>query len=261
MLFVIIGEVKNTVKEQVGGKFIMKKPFFAILTIFSILLLASCGSAQIGSLQSDKSSIKIQNEKALDVSIRLGAGDLTISGSTEKAAEVDFSYNVEELKPVIDYAIVEGKGQLSIIQSNMNKPMGNIEGLEYQGNVVLNKSLPVTLYVKTGAGENLLDLRTVQLQNAEIYTGVGQTTINLAGDYKNGFDASIESGIGNTEIIVPKNVGVKILIENGMGKVEAEGLKSVEKDIYVNESYDKAKIKTNLKIKMGVGDLIIKVEE
>lgn len=239
----------------------MKKPFFGILTILSILLLASCGGAKIGNLQSEKSGITIQNEKALDVSIRLGAGDLTLSGDTDKAAEVDFSYNVEELKPVIDYAIVEGKGQLAIIQSNMNKPMGNVEGLEYKGNVVLNNKLPVTLYVKTGAGENLLDLRTVQLQNAEIYTGVGQTIINFAGVYKQGFDASIESGIGNTEIIVPKNVGVKILIENGIGKVETEGLKSVDKDIYVNESYEKAKIKTNFKIKMGVGDLKIKVEE
>lgn len=239
----------------------MKKPFFAILTFLSTLLLTSCGGAQIGNLQSEKSSINIQNENALDVSIRLGAGDLRLSGSTDKAAEVDFSYNIEDLKPVIDYRVVDGKGQLSIIQSNMNKPMGNLEGLKYKGNVILNKKLPVTLYVKTGAGENLLDLRTVQLQSAEIYTGVGQTTINFAGDYKKAFDASVESGIGNTEIIVPKNVGVKILIENGIGKVETQGLKSVEKDIYVNESYEKAKVKTNLKIKMGVGDLKIKVGE
>ncbi len=239
----------------------MKKLIFAIVIIISILLLASCGGAKIGNLQSEKSSINVQNEKALDVSVRLGAGDLNLSGNTAKAAEVDFSYNVEELKPVIDYKIVEGKGQLSITQSNMNKPMGNLEGLEYNGNVVLNNNLPVTLYVKTGAGENLLDLRVVQLQNAEIYTGVGQTTINFAGNYKKDFDASIESGIGNTEIIIPKKVGVKIFIENGIGKVETEGLKSLEKDIYVNESYEKAKVKANLKIKMGVGDLKIKVGE
>ncbi|EKN71217.1 toast rack family protein [Schinkia azotoformans] len=239
----------------------MKRAFFVMVTILSILLLVSCSGAQIGNLQSEKSSINIQNEKALDVSIRLGAGDLTLSGNTAKAAEVDFSYNVEELKPVIDYKIAEGEGQLSIIQSNMNKPMGNLEGLEYKGNVVLNNNLPIILYVKTGAGENLLDLSAVQLQNAEIYTGVGQTTINFAGDYKKDFEASIESGVGNTEIIVPKNVGVKVLIENGIGKVETEGLKSVDNDQYVNDSYEKAKIKTNIKIKMGVGDLKIKVGE
>ncbi|MEC1720957.1 toast rack family protein [Schinkia azotoformans] len=239
----------------------MKRAFFVMVTILSILLLVSCSGAQIGNLQSEKSSINIQNEKALDVSIRLGAGDLTLSGNTAKAAEVDFSYNVEELKPVIDYKIAEGEGQLSIIQSNMNKPMGNLEGLEYKGDVVLNNTLPVTLYVKTGAGKNVIDLREVQLQNAEIYSGVGETTINFAGDYKKGFDANIESGMGKTEIIVPKNIGVKILIENGIGKVETEGLKSVDNDQYVNDSYEKAKIKTNIKIKMGVGDLKIKVEE
>ncbi|HHW38167.1 MAG TPA: hypothetical protein GXX18_13180 [Bacillales bacterium] len=239
----------------------MKRSIFVILTILSTLLLASCGSVQIGNLQSEKSSINLQNEKALDVSIRLGAGDLTLSGNTTKAAEVDFSYNVEELKPVIDYNIVEGKGQLSIIQSNMNKPMGNMEGLEYKGDVVLNNNLPVTLYVKTGAGVNILDLREVQLQNAEIYTGVGQTTINFASDYNKGFDASIESGMGNTEIIVPKNVGVKVSMENGIGKVETEGLISLDKDNYVNESYEKANVKINFKIRMGVGDLKIKVGE
>lgn len=235
----------------------MNKLCFGIIAMISILLVAACGGVEIGEIQSEKASINMQEEKSLDVSIRLGAGDLTINGDTPKAAEADFTYNVDKLKPVVDYQVSDGVGKLSIYQSNMNKPLGNLEGLEYKGDVKLNSALPMKLYVKTGAGTNLLDLRTLRLQNAEIFSGVGQTTIDMNGVYKENFDVTIESGMGNTKIIVPNQTGIKIFVESGIGQVETKGLIPEKKDIFKNDIYDKSKVKINMKIKMGVGDLQI----
>ncbi|HHY73996.1 MAG TPA: hypothetical protein GX497_12420 [Bacillus bacterium] len=236
----------------------MKKLYLKmIMFVFIILLLASCGGIETSDIQSDKTSINIEDVKGLDVSIRLGVGDITINSSTSKAAEVDFTYNVEKLKPVVDYQISAERGQLSIQQSNMNVPLGNIEGLKYDGNILLNNTLPVNLFVKTGAGTNLLDLRMLQLEGAEIFTGMGETTINMDGDYKKAFDVTIESGMGKAKLIAPKNVGMKIFVQSGIGKVETEGLIAENKETFVNHAYEKAKVKINLTIKMGVGDLLI----
>ncbi|WP_458414129.1 toast rack family protein [Schinkia sp. CFF1] len=237
----------------------MKKRYLGVMivAVTSVLLLASCSGVKVGDLQSDHASFKLHDEKSLDVSVRLGAGDTTIDGNTSKAAEADFSYNVEKLKPVVDYQISNKKGQLSIYQSNMNVPVGKIENLKYETSISLNNTLPTKLYVKTGAGSNRIDLRPLKLTGVEIFSGVGQTTINMAGDYQKSFDANIESGMGNTKIIVPKHVGAKILVDSGVGKVETEGLIQQNKEIYVNGAFDKAKVKINIKIKMGVGDLKI----
>lgn len=226
-------------------------------SIFFTLILASCG-VEVGKMESHNTSIDLQTEKALDVSIRLGAGDLTINGETEKAAEVNFSYNIEKLKPIVDYKISEQNvGLLTISQSNMNVPIGNVKGLEYNGDVRLNNSIPLNLNVKTGAGNNTLDLHALNLQKAEVISGVGQTKINLNGDYKKGFDVIIESGVGQTEIIVPKNVGVKVTLDNGIGQIDTIGLLAEDKSTYVNHAYGKSKVTVNMKIKMGVGDVEI----
>lgn len=230
---------------------------FCITMLISIFLLASCSGVETGDIQSDKTSINIQEEKSLDVSVRLGAGDLTLQGGTSKVAEAEFTYNVEKLKPVVDYQIKDQTGQLAVNQSNMNVPVGKIEGLVYKADMLVNESLPTKLYVKTGAGTNLLNLSNLNLQGAEIYSGVGQTTINMDGDYKKGFEAKIESGVGNTKVIAPKNVGVEIFVDSGVGQVETSGLITKDKGLYVNEAFEKAKVKIKMNIKMGVGDLQI----
>lgn len=230
---------------------------FIIFSIFSTLILTACG-VEIGKTESHNTSIDLQEEKALDVSIRLGAGDLTVNGETGRAAEVDFLYNIEKLKPIVDYKISEQlTGLLTISQSNMNIPIGNVKGLEYNGNVKLNNTIPINLSIKTGAGNNSLELQTLNLQKAEIISGVGQTIINMNGDYKKDFDAIIESGVGNTEIQVPKNVGVKITLDNGIGQVDTVGLIAEDKSTYVNHAYGKSNVTVNMQIKMGVGEVKI----
>lgn len=245
-------KIKQEERENMHNKY-----YKGIVILFLVAILAACG-AKIGEMETYSTNVDFQGEKALDVSIRLGAGDLTINGETEKVADVDFSYNVEKLKPIVDYSIVEQDiGQLAISQSNMNVPIGNLKGLEYSGIIHINPTIPVNIQVKTGAGNNTLELQHLNLQKAEIISGVGQTTINMNGNYKQNFDAVIESGVGQTKIMVPENIGVKIMIDSGIGKVDTFGLLTENDSTYVNHAYGKSNITVNMRIKMGVGDVEI----
>ncbi|NSL50207.1 toast rack family protein [Calidifontibacillus erzurumensis] len=234
----------------------MKKRWMTFFVV-PFLILTACGGVQTGEVQTEKKSINVQDEKQLDVSIRFGVGDITIKGGTPAAFDVDFKYNVEKLKPIIDYNVSEKTGKLSIYQSNMNVPQGNMKGLEYLGQIILNESIPTKLYVKTGAGANVLDLRNIQLEKADIISGVGETTIDLSGNYKKPFDVNIEAGVGNVKLIVPTSIGAKIVVNSGIGEVNAYGLTAESKDIFVNDAYNKEKSNININVKVGVGNLEI----
>lgn len=75
------------------------------------------------------------------------------------------------------------------------------------------------------------------------------------------FKANIETGVGQTTIIVPSKVGVKLTTEKGIGSSNIEGLISKGQGVYVNEAYDKADVILDIKSEIGVGDITFKLDK
>lgn len=75
------------------------------------------------------------------------------------------------------------------------------------------------------------------------------------------FKANIETGVGQTTIIVPSKVGVKLTTEKGIGSSNIEGLISKGQGVYVNEAYDKADVVLDIKSEIGVGDITFKLDK
>lgn len=78
----------------------------------------------------------------------------------------------------------------------------------------------------------------------------------MSGDYKNSFDAEIETGVGDTEIILPKNVGVKIKADQGVGSIAVYDLIH-QGSYYVNDAYETSPTRMDINLDMGVGDVKI----
>src|SRR5215211_3920323 len=66
-----------------------------------------------------------------------------------------------------------------------------------------------------------------QAFKGERQLGAGKSTIDLTGDYAQGFDASIEGGVGEATVLLPSNVGVKAKAEGGLSTINAKWLKKV----------------------------------
>jgi hypothetical protein len=88
--------------------------------------------------------------------------------------------------------------------------------------------------------------------------GAGKSTVDLTGDYAQGFDASIQGGVGQVTVMLPSEVGVKTKAEGGLGKINAEGLKKVG-DSYVNDAYGESDVTLNVDIQGGVGEINLEV--
>jgi N-terminal domain of toast_rack, DUF2154 len=215
------------------------------------------GAPQVGKMQSVSKSVALENAKSARTQLKMGAGELKLTGGADQLMEAEFSYNVSDWKPKVNYDVSGDMGELIVKQ-------GSAEGARLSGdarnvwNLRLNDELPTDLVVQMGAGESDLDLDSLALTGLNLQMGAGKTTVDLTGDYAQNFDASIQGGVGEATVLLPSEVGVKAKAEGGLGKINAKGLQTVG-DSYVNDAYGESDVNLSVEVQGGVGEINLKV--
>jgi hypothetical protein len=238
---------------------------FIAATAISLLLFALTGCVRIdftavktGPEESLNKVIELDGEESLDAEIKIGVGELVLAGGTEDLFEGDFVYNIKEWEPEINYSKTDKSGRLKVAQPSFTniKPVGNAT---YKWTLSMNQDVPTDLDLEFGVGEGNIDLRGMNLSNLDMKMGVGEVELDLSGQWENSFDASIKGGIGAATIYLPKDVGVKVDFDGGIGDIEAVGLNKDGKAFY-NDAYEKSDVTIHLDIKAGIGEIKLKVK-
>src|SRR3712207_6942051 len=108
-------------------------------------------------MQRQSEAVDPENAQSAVVQLRMGAGELDVSGGADALMEANFAYNVSEWEPEGSYAVSGETGELSVEQ-------GSDEGVRVGGDarneweVRFNDEVPTDLHVEMGAGESDLDL-------------------------------------------------------------------------------------------------------
>jgi hypothetical protein len=236
--------------------------FLFALLITAAVLAGACGTQpggtqQVGKMQRESKSVDPQNAQSARANLKMGAGELNVTGGADRLMEGDFSYNVADWKPKVSYDVSGDTGELLVRQ-------GGAEGSNLGGearnewDIRLNDEVPTDLVVQVGAGESYLDLDSLALTGLNLQMGAGKTTVDLTGDYAQSFDASIEGGVGEVTVMLPSEVGVKAKAQGGLGKINAEGLERVG-DSYVNGAYGESDVSLNVDVQGGVGEINLEV--
>jgi hypothetical protein len=208
-------------------------------------------------MQNESRAVQPEDAKSVTAHLTMGAGELKVSGAADALMEADFSYNVADWKPQIDYEVSGEKGELTVKQgSGDDGRLGG--GARNEWDVRFNDEMPTDLVVKMGAGESDLDLDSLTLTGLDLEVGAGETTVDLTGDYAQDFDASIEGGVGEATVLVPSEVGVRVRAEGGLGKINAEGFRR-EGDAYVNDAYGDSDATLDVDVQGGVGQINLQV--
>jgi hypothetical protein len=179
-----------------------------------------------------------------------------VSGAADALMEADFSFNVSDWKPEVSYDVSGDTGKLSVEQGSSG------EGVRLGGDVRnewylrFNDAVPTDLVVEMGAGESDLDLDSLTLTGLDLEMGAGETTVDLTGDYAQGFDTSIEGGVGEATVLLPS--GVRVRSEGGLGKINAESF-SREGNAYVNHAYGDSEVTLDVEVRGGVGQINLEV--
>jgi predicted membrane protein len=87
--------------------------------------------------------------------------------------------------------------------------------------------------------------------------GVGKTSLDLRGVWKNNAEIHLEGGIGLLQIYLPENIGVKINILKALTDIDTQNLKQVDENTYVNKYYKKSDISIIIYLKTGIGKIEI----
>ena len=224
-----------------------------VLTLMSTLWLAACRSApRVGALQSESQSVELEDAEAVDVSIDFGAGDLTVGGGAAKLLEADFTYNVAELKPVVTFS----DGTLVVEQPGVDGlpiPQG-ITDFRNEWDLRLADQVPMNLKVNMGAGNSDLQLAGLSLTGLDLTLGAGTSVVDLNNDWTRDLDVSIDTGAANVTVRLPKNVGVRVQVEDGPHTVEAPNL-TQDGRIYTNDAYGKSQVTLHVNIKAAIGSI------
>ena len=241
-----------------------------LVVVLSIVMMAAkavltgaCGmqpggtQQEVGKMQEESKSVDPKNAQTARAQLKMGAGELKVTGGADWLMEGDFSYNVSEWKPKVSYDVRGKKGEFLVKQGRGVEARldGNVRN---EWDIGFNEEVPTDLVVKMGAGESDLDLDSLALTGLDLKMGAGKSTVDLTGDYAQGFDATIEGGVGEATVLLPSDVGVKAKAEGSIGKVNTEGLKRMG-DSYVNAAYGESDVTLDVDVRGGVGQINLEV--
>lgn len=264
-------------------KHMNKQPkIYLLLSLFFLLLAAGCrGNTAVGQLQTESQAVEAAGAESAVVEINMGAGELEVNGGAAELFEGEFTYNVADWKPIVDYGVNEGSGRLMVSQE------GTFDGLPFSNNVRnewdlrLNDEMPLEMVVRFGAGEGRLNLASLNLsslnieggagtadivvggsplQSLNVTSGVGETTVDLRGTWENDLNATITGGVGELTLRLPRNVGVRVTTQTGLGSINANGFNQ-DGDVYTNDAYGESAVTLNLTVTGGVGEITLELGE
>ena len=209
-----------------------------------------------GELQSETLSVPLGPAKSVSVHMQMAAGELRISGGSPQLLDGKIQYNVPDWKPDVTYRVTDGKGALMVMQPEQSHT--TMGGVKYTWDLHLNSAVPLDVAVEMGAGNSTLNFSGMMLRNLDVQMGAGNSTVDLTGDWKHNVTASIQGGVGNAHVRLPRDVGVRVTVNGGLGSVSAPNF-TKNGDDYVNDAYGKSPVTIEVHVTGGIGNVYLEL--
>jgi hypothetical protein len=224
-----------------------------IVVIAATLTFAGCWSFKTppGPEQHESRSIELDKAERVRVELKMPVGELDVRGGAQKLLDADFTYNVAAWKPDIRYNSAGTAGDLIIEQHGPASSGGNAKN---HWDLRLNDNIPLDVRVEFGAGEARLNLGSLSLWTVDFKMGAGTLRLDLRGDPRSDYSVRVRGGVGEATVYLPKQVGISATASGGIGDISVTGLQK-SGNHYVNEAYERAKVRIRLDIQGGVGSI------
>ncbi len=235
----------------------------------------------VGELNKETQTVDVGDAEQVRVHIKMGTGELKVNHGAEALMRANFTYNVADWKPQVDYTVTDGSGRLNIRQPS-SEQISVRSDIRYTWDLKFNEEIPLDMRIECGAGSGDIDLSKLNvtrfdgklsagdftidlsgnqsLAHLELDMGAGDVTVNLDGDWEQNVEVYIQGGIGKTTLYLPKDIGVRVIVNKAIGKVDANGL-TRDGDVYVNAAYGVSPVTVEINIQSGIGQTSLEVEE
>jgi hypothetical protein len=243
------------VSKDVEGTIVKHRFGWTILGC--VLALTVSGCEDMGDLTTSTQSVEAAGAESVEVNLKMGAGEMRVSGGAQALMEAEFTYRSRRRPPEVDYYVSGGRGVLTVRHRRSGGPFFGSSKNEWD--VRLNGRIPLKLEVDLGAGESRLDLSELDLRALTIDMGVGEMKLDLRGRYAQDLDVSIDGGIGSGTIYLPGDAGVRVRVDGGIGSVHAPDF-SKNGHFYTNDAYGKAPLTIDVSVDAGIGSIDLRLD-
>ncbi len=260
-----------------------KMVVLAGLLVVGLLLFAATGcdeGTRVGDLQTKSETIELGDAETVDVEIEMGAGELDVSGGADELLEATYTYNVDELEPEATYS----GGKLIVQHADVKggiRTFFDLDDYRNEWDLRFNEDMPMEMNIDLGAGRTDLTLGSLALTSLDINAGAGDVdldlsgsqsltrldydmgagkfTLDLTGDWQDDLDATIRGGVGVLTLSLPREVGVRVEVDTGIGSVDTSGF-TKDGDTYTNDAFGESDVTLRINIEAGVGKINLDVE-
>lgn len=133
--------------------------------------------------------------------------------------------------------------------------LGGWQGLEWD--IDLNRDVPLTLRLETGASQSELDLRDLKVTDLKVSTGASKTDVTLPAN-AGMTTVKVELGAASFDMVVPQGVAARIRSEHGAAAIEIDTARfPYSNGIYESADYSSAQNKADIKIEAGAGRVAV----
>lgn len=235
----------------------------------------------VGELNKETHTVEADGAEQVRVYIKMGTGELKVGHGAEALMRANFTYNVADWKPQVDYTVTDGNGRLNIRQPS-SEQISVRSDIRYTWDLKFNEEIPLDMRIECGAGNGEVKLGQLNvtrldaklsagdfaidlsgnrsLEHLELDMGAGDITVDLTGDWEHNVEVYLQGGIGKTILRLPKDIGVRIVANKAIGKVDTQGL-TRDGGVYVNAAYDVSPVTIEINIQSGIGDTLLEVVE
>jgi hypothetical protein len=228
---------------------------FWILLVPCLVTICGCNQSgdrvSVGEMRNESKAVEVGVARSVQVNLNVKAGELKVGGGAARLLEANFNYNVPEWKPEVKYQVTGNAGLLEVTQPGSGSSTTNTRN---EWDLHLNNSVPMEMTVNMGAGSTVLTLSGLALSRLELNMGAGDTTVDMTGNWKKDVDAQIHGGVGRATIRLPKDVGVHVIAQGGLGAINADGFQK-QSDAYINDQYGKSPVTLRVEVEGGVGEI------
>jgi uncharacterized protein DUF2154 len=230
-----------------------------VAAVAATLSLVSCGEqrVEVGELQTESRSVEPENAESVRANLRIGIGELNLTGGADALMEADFAYNVSSWQPQVNYEVVGDTGTLTVEQQGLGEGIPTPDARN-EWDLRLNDAVPLDLGVQMGGGVSNLDLDSLSLRGLSIDMAAGATTVDLTGDWERDLSALVRGGAGEVTVLFPSQVGVRVNAGTRLGRVNTDGLQE-QGEAFVNDAYGDSEVTLEVRVQGGVGQINLKV--
>jgi hypothetical protein len=211
-----------------------------------------------GSQQADNIDIALENAASVRMKVKHGAGRLHIGAGPQGSRSAVAGTFVGG----VDYDSRLLGNELKI---KMKAPSeffwdlpaaGHFEGLTWDVNI--NRDVPLSLEVNSGASESNIDLSDLKIKELEISTGASNTQVILPA-FAGYTRAKINSGAAAVNIRVPEGVAGRFTIRHGMAGIHVDTQRfPLMGNAYETPGFNSAPNRVEMDIETGVGSVEIR---